>query len=143
MGEMVQSIGPTVAQVLVQDVDTQVNNIEITVDKPGNSWLCIGRIRWEPVVADPHQSIMVMFAVNGVVNEFSRVHRRDDWGAAGSFRTSETGFILQGLVPGDTIRLFGQQSVDDLLEIGPGTAILQVIAFGPEFRRQGFLRDTG
>lgn len=142
MGEHVESIGPAVDQILVQNVDTRINDIEVTIQKPGNSWLCIGKIRYQQAVADAERRIDIMFAVNGVVVEITRVDQIFNWTGT-NFGVIEVVHVLQGLVTSDTIQLWGRQSVDVTNNADANNCILQVIAFGPEFRPQGFLLDTG
>ena len=142
MGEHVETIGPVVDQVTVQNVDTRVNDIEITIQKPGLSWLVMGVIRFQQAVADPERRCDIMFAVNGAVVEITRENAIFNWTGT-NFRAIQATAVLEGLVPGDTIQLFGLQSVDVTTNYAANLCRLQVIAFGPEFRPQGFLLDTG
>lgn len=142
MGEVIQVFGPVLDQIFVQNVDTKVDDIEITIRKPAPSVQVRGQIRYNNSAPNSARVTECILAINGVVVESTRKRRVQDY-TAGSFKVCDTFGLFTNLQSGDTIQLWGLQSVDATTQAAAGFCKLEVVHFGPEMRPQGFLEDTG
>lgn len=142
MGSVIQSLGPTVDQALVDSTVTVVNNIEVTINAAvGAAYVGYGGQMLAAASATVN-GFRSELNLNGVVITRSRRHKY--LGTSGGRSLSAEGWILlQGLNPGDVLTLSVREEGSGIVIMPAGESWLDVLAFGPEIRVGGILEDTG